>query len=41
VVLEKGGILEEGTPEELLAAGGLYARTAALQKLGDPEKEGR
>ncbi|MDR1862383.1 MAG: ABC transporter ATP-binding protein/permease [Treponema sp.] len=36
VVLEKGRISEEGTPRELLLKGGLYARTAALQKLGDP-----
>jgi ATP-binding cassette subfamily B protein len=39
VVLEKGGISEEGTPRELLAKGGLYARTAALQKLGAPAFE--
>jgi ATP-binding cassette subfamily B protein len=36
VALEKGRISEEGTPRELLAKGGLYARTAELQKLGDP-----
>jgi ATP-binding cassette subfamily B protein len=39
VVLEKGGISEEGTPGELLMKGGFYARTAALQKLGDPSFE--
>ncbi|MDR2370991.1 MAG: ABC transporter ATP-binding protein/permease [Treponema sp.] len=33
VVLEKGGIAESGSPAELAAAGGFYARTAALQQL--------
>jgi len=34
VVLEKGRIIENGTPAELVSAGGFYARTAALQSLG-------
>ena len=34
VVLEKGRIIEKGTPAELVSAGGFYARTAALQSLG-------
>jgi len=38
VVLEKGRIIEKGTPAELASAGGFYARTAALQSLGG-EKE--
>jgi ATP-binding cassette subfamily B protein len=39
VVLENGRVSEEGRPEELLAKGGFYARTAALQKLGEPSFE--
>jgi ABC-type multidrug transport system fused ATPase/permease subunit len=34
VVLEKGRITEQGSPAELTAQGGFYARTAALQRLG-------
>jgi len=34
VVLEKGRIIERGTPAELVSSGGFYARTAALQSLG-------
>jgi ATP-binding cassette subfamily B protein len=34
VVLEKGRIVEKGSPVELAAQGGFYARTAALQSLG-------
>jgi ATP-binding cassette subfamily B protein len=34
VVLEKGRIIERGTPAELASSGGFYARTAALQSLG-------
>jgi ABC-type multidrug transport system fused ATPase/permease subunit len=35
VVLEKGRIIEKGTPAELASSGGFYARTAALQSLGE------
>jgi len=31
VVLEKGRVVEQGAPEELLAAGGEYARVWRLQ----------
>jgi ATP-binding cassette subfamily B protein len=31
LVLDHGGIVEEGAHESLLAQGGLYARLAALQ----------
>ncbi len=34
IVLEKGGIVEQGTHEALLAAGGLYARLFSLQAQG-------
>ena len=34
IVLERGVIIEQGTPAELAAMGGFYARTAALQSLG-------
>jgi ATP-binding cassette subfamily B protein len=34
-VLEKGRMIEYGSPRELSAAGGFFARTAALQKLGE------
>ena len=34
VVLDRGRIIEQGTPAELAAQGGFYARTAALQSLG-------
>ncbi|MCL2007982.1 MAG: ABC transporter ATP-binding protein/permease [Treponema sp.] len=34
IVLDKGAILEQGSPAELIALGGSYARTAALQSLG-------
>ena len=33
IVLDKGRITEQGSPDELIALGGLYARTAALQSL--------
>jgi ATP-binding cassette subfamily B protein len=36
-VLDKGRIAEYGTPAELTALGGFYARTAALQQLDRPE----
>jgi ATP-binding cassette subfamily B protein len=35
VVLDKGRIAEYGAPRELLAAGGFYARMAALQQLDE------
>ena len=35
VVMESGVIAAEGTHAELLRAGGLYARLASLQLLGD------
>ena len=35
IVLEEGRITEQGPPVELAAAGGFYARTAALQSLGE------
>jgi ATP-binding cassette subfamily B protein len=35
LVLEKGKISEEGRPEDLAKGTGLYARTAALQRLGE------
>lgn len=39
VVLDNGRIIEKGTPAELAAQGGFYARMAALQSLGgDHEK---
>jgi len=34
IVLEKGRIVEKGTPAELASGSGFYARTAALQSLG-------
>jgi len=37
VVLEKGRIIEKGSPAELASSGGFYARTAALQSLGGEE----
>jgi ATP-binding cassette subfamily B protein len=40
VVLEKGGISEEGRPEDLARGAGLYARTAALQRLGEASDRG-
>jgi ATP-binding cassette subfamily B protein len=36
IVLDKGYIAESGTHQKLLAGDGFYARTAALQQLGDP-----
>ena len=35
LVLEKGRVAEFGSPAELAAAGGFYARTSALQRLGE------
>ena len=34
IVLENGGVVEEGTHEELLARGGLYAELFAMQAAG-------
>jgi ATP-binding cassette subfamily B protein len=34
-VMDQGSIIEQGTHEELLEAGGLYARLAEIQKLSD------
>jgi ATP-binding cassette subfamily B protein len=41
IVLEKGKIAEQGSPAELMALGGFYARTAALQSLGSPKEAAR
>jgi len=40
IVLDRGAIIEQGTPAELAAQGGFYARTAALQSLGGGEING-
>ncbi|MFD2116678.1 ABC transporter ATP-binding protein [Paenibacillus yanchengensis] len=37
VVLDEGKIVAQGTHEQLLAAGGQYARIYAIQKEGDPD----
>ena len=34
VVLDHGRVVEQGSHEELVAAGGIYARLAALQFVG-------
>jgi ATP-binding cassette subfamily B protein len=41
LVLEEGRVAEAGSPSELMAAGGFYARMAALQQLGEGVSEGR
>ena len=38
VVMERGRIVAEGTHQALLAAGGLYARLAALQFVDEAER---
>ena len=41
VVLDQGRVVDQGTHEELLARGGLYARLCAMQDLGSaPESDG-
>ena len=40
VVLDKGRIVEQGTPAELSAMGGFYARTSALQNLRGEGRDG-
>jgi ATP-binding cassette subfamily B protein len=35
IVMDSGLVIEEGTPAELAALKGFYARTAALQRLGE------
>jgi ATP-binding cassette subfamily B protein len=39
-VLDKGRIVEYGPPQALMDSGGFYARTAALQRLGEGEGRG-
>jgi ATP-binding cassette subfamily B protein len=41
VVLDKGRVSESGSPQELAALGGFYARMAALQQLEQAEGGGR
>ena len=40
IVMEDGRIIEHGTPAQLTALGGFYARTAALQSLGGEGERG-
>lgn len=35
IVFDEGAVVEQGTPQALLSAGGLYAETAQLQQLAD------